>query len=160
MPVQFLKDGSQIVDVSVQTPLPVSVREQVAEPRVEVLWVGLTTVTTASGGVSRDLNGSTGADDPTLVYVGEFRQFVWVGRKSSTTDALDYVIQARATDLTGNPLDTGWITIAQGTISASDTWFRVVFPSDGAGGFDQIRIGVSRTTGSDYTLQSKVWGIR
>ncbi len=147
MPIRFFKSQSQLVDVSPQSPLPVAVQSQPAQS--ETLLVSVISV----GSTPKDLLDSTNPEAPTLDKCSAFQRLIWMGRKSGSAD-LNYTIQGRATDLSGNPLGDGWFEVATGTISGSaNSWFRVVVPETHTG-WDQYRITISSS--STQTVFSKV----
>jgi len=156
MPIRFLRNASELADVSMESPLPVQVANAKPVP-ADTLLVATTTVTTDA---NRDLLGSTSTETPTLDNCGQYRKLVWFyfrGGDAATT----YRVLARATDHNGAPLGTGWITLATGTLPGeANTWGRIEIPSAGDGYYDQYRIEVWRTAGSNYTLTSKIVGVR
>ncbi len=149
MPIRFFKSQAQLVDVSPQSPLPVSV--QSAPPQVETLLVSVISV----GSTPRDLLDSTNAESPTIDRASEFSRLIWGGRKAGTAD-ISYTILGRWVDASGNPLGDGWLQIATGTITGSaNSWFRVEIADQHC---DQYRIQVTSST--SQTLFSKVVGVR
>ncbi len=147
MPIRFFKSQAQLVDVSPQSPLPVSV--QSAPPQAETLLVSAISV----GSTPKDLLDSTNAESPTIDRCSPFREVIWMGRKGGSAD-LTYTIFGRATDASGNPLGDGWFEIASGTISGSaNSWFRVVV-SPTSTGWDQYRITLSSS--SSQTVFNKI----
>ena len=123
----------------------------------DTLLVALTTVDTTA----RDLLGSTAAELPTLDNCMQYRKLVWLAHRASNT-AINYTIRARATDLAGTPLGSGWQTLASGTFaadSANPNWVRLDIPSAGDGYYDQYRIEVSVASGT-VALTSKIVGVR
>ncbi|MFN7019045.1 MAG: hypothetical protein ACK4RG_07195, partial [Fimbriimonadales bacterium] len=152
MPIRFLKNASEIADVSWESPLPVRItsterRLVQADP---LLIITLTCDTTA-----KDLLGSTATETATIGNAGQYHTLIWTGVKSGTAD-VSYTILARTTDLDGNPLWTGWLQLATGTITgAANTWFRVAITSPEGLYYDQYRIVVSQASGSQ-TLYNKI----
>jgi hypothetical protein len=155
MPVRFLRNASELADVSWETPLPVQVANAKPVP-ADTLLVATTTVTTDA---NRDLLGFTSTELPTLDGCMQYRKLVWFYFRASGADTT-YRVLARATDHNGAPLGTGWITLATGTFPDDATWGRIEIPSAGDGYYDQYRIEVQRTSGNSYTLTSKIVGVR
>jgi hypothetical protein len=123
----------------------------------DTLLVATTTVNTEA---NRDLLGSTSTELPTLDVCGQYRKLVWFYFRVGA-DATNYRVLARATDHNGAPLGAGWITLATGTLPGdANTWGRIEIPSAGDGYYDQYRIEVQRTAGSNYSLTSKIVGVR
>jgi hypothetical protein len=157
MMIAYLGADGQIVDVRESSPLPVQVSN--AKPVLaDTLLVATTTVTTDA---NRDLLGSTATELPTLDGCMQYRKLVWfyfrVGGDSTT-----YRVLARATDHNGAPLGTGWQEIVPATPlpGGANSWGRIEIPSTGDGYYDQYRIEVQRTAGSNYGLTSKILGVR
>jgi hypothetical protein len=157
MPVRFLKNASELADVSMETPLPVQVANAKPVP-ADTLLIATTTVTTDA---NRDLLGSTSTELPTLDGCMQYRKLVWFYFRASA-DATTYRVLARATDHNGAPLGTGWQEIVPATQlpGAANSWGRIEIPSAGDGYYDQYRIEVQRTAGSNYELTSKIVGVR
>jgi hypothetical protein len=156
MPVRFLRNASELADVSMESPLPVQVTNARPVP-ADTLLVDTTTVTTDA---NRDLLSSTATELPTLDGCMQYRKLVWFYFRASDA-ATTYRVLARATDHNGAPLGTGWITLATGTLPGeANTWGRIEIPSAGDGYYDQYRIEVRRTAGSNYVLTSKIVGVR
>jgi hypothetical protein len=156
MPVRFLRNASELADVSWETPLPVQVANARPVPPDTLLVATLTVDTTA-----RDLLGSTATELPTLDNCMQYRKLVWLAHRASNT-AINYTIRARATDLAGTPLGSGWQTLASGTFAtdaANPNWVRLDIPSAGDGYYDQYRIEVSVASGT-VALTSKIVGVR
>jgi hypothetical protein len=156
MPVRFLKNASELADVSMESPLPVQVANAIHVPADTLLVAPLTVDTTA-----RDLLGSTTAELPTLDNCGQYRKLVWLAHRASNT-AINYTIRARATDPAGTPLGSGWQTLASGTFAAdaaNPNWVRLDIPATGDGYYDQYRIEVSVASGT-VALTSKIVGVR
>ncbi|MCL6536253.1 MAG: hypothetical protein K6U77_09290 [Armatimonadetes bacterium] len=158
MPVRFLRNASELADVSWESPLPV----QVANARpvsADTLLVATTSVTTDA---NRDLLGSTSSELPTLDGCGQYRKLVWIARRASDTQ-INYTIRARATDpVSGAPLEVGWRTIMTGNFpadSANPNWLRLDIPATGDGYWDQYRIEISVASGT-VSLVSKIVGVR
>jgi hypothetical protein len=157
MPVRFLRNASKLADVSWETPLPVRVANAKPVP-ADTLLVATTTVDTTA---NRDLLGSTATELPTLDGCGQYRKLVWFYFRAGA-DATTYRVLARATDLSGAPLGTGWqeIVPASPLPGGANSWGRIEIPSTGDGYYDQYRIEVQRTAGSNYNLTSKIVGVR
>jgi hypothetical protein len=156
MPVRFLKNASELADVSWETPLPVQVANAKPVP-ADTLLVAPTTVTDDN----RDLLGSAATELPTLDNCGQYRKLVWLAHRASNT-AINYTIRARATDLAGTPLGSGWQTLATGAFaadSANPNWVRLDIPATTDGYYDQYRIEVSVDSGT-VALTSKIVGVR
>jgi hypothetical protein len=157
MPVRFLRNASELADVSWETPLPVQVANAKPVP-TDTLLVATTTVDTTA---NRDLLGSTSTELPTLDGCGQYRKLVWLAHRASNT-AINYTIRARATDHNGAPLGAGWQTLASGTFAtdaANPNWVRLDIPSADDGYYDQYRIEVSVASGT-VALTSKIVGVR
>jgi hypothetical protein len=157
MPVRFLRNASELADVSWETPLPVQVANAKPVP-TDTLLVATTSVDTTA---NRDLLGSTSTELPTLDGCMQYRKLVWFFFRAGA-DATTYRVLARATDHNGAPLGTGWQEIVPATTlpGAANSWGRIEIPSTGDGYYDQYRIEVQRTAGSNYTLTSKIVGVR
>jgi hypothetical protein len=157
MPVRFLRNASELADVSWETPLPVQVANAKPVP-ADTLLVATTGVLTDA---NRDLLGSTATDFPTLDGCMQYRKLVWFYFRAGA-DATTYRVLARATDHNGAPLGTGWQEIVPATQlpGAANSWGRIEIPSAGDGYYDQYRIEVQRTAGSNYELTSKIVGVR
>jgi hypothetical protein len=157
MPVRFLRNASELADVSWETPLPVQVANAKPVP-ADTLLVATTTVTTDA---NRDLLGFTTTELPTLDGCMQYRKLVWFYFRASG-DTTNYRVLARATDHNGAPLGTGWQEIVPATQlpGAANSWGRIEIPSAGDGYYDQYRIEVQRTAGSNYELTSKIVGVR
>jgi len=156
MPVRFLRNASELADVSMESPLPVAVTNAKPIP-ADPLLIATTTVTTTTG---RDLMENTNAETPTLDNCGQYRKLVWFYFRAGSATTT-YRILARAADLSGLPLGTGWQQLAQATLpGAANEWGRIEIPSAGDGYYDQYRIEVHRTDGANYTLVSKLVGVR
>ena len=156
MPVRFLKNASELADVSMESPLPVQVANAKPVP-ADTLLVATTTVTTDA---NRDLLGSTATELPTLDGCGQYRKLVWFFLRASGANTI-YRVLARATDIAGTPLGTGWQELfADALPGGANSWGRIEIPSAGDGYYDQYRIEVWRSAGNDYTLTSKIVGVR
>ena len=156
MPVRFLRNASELADVSWETPLPVQVANAKPVP-ADTLLIATTTVTADA---NRDLLESTSTELPTLDVCGQYRKLVWFYFRTGGA-ATTYRILARATDITGTPLGAGWQIIASGTLPGdANSWNRIEIPASNDGYYDQYRIEVWRTADSNYTLASKVIGVR
>jgi hypothetical protein len=157
MPVRFLRNASELADVSWETPLPVRVANAKPVP-ADTLLVATTTVTADA---NRDLLQSTSMELPTLDGCGQYRKLIWFYFRAGGADTT-YRVLARATDPSGAPLGTGWQEIVPATPlpGGANSWGRIEIPSAGDGYYDQYRIEVQRTTGSNYALTSKIVGVR
>jgi hypothetical protein len=157
MPVRFLRNASELADVSWETPLPVQVANAKPVP-ADTLLVATTSVDTTA---NRDLLSSTSTELPTLDGCMQYRKLVWFYFRAGA-DATNYRVLARATDHNGAPLGAGWQEIVPATTlpGAANSWGRIEIPSAGDGYYDQYRIEVWRTAGSDYNLISKIVGVR
>ena len=123
----------------------------------DTLLVATTTVDTTA---NRDLLGSTATELPTLDGCMQYRKLVWFYFRAGG-DSTNYRVLARATDHNGAPLGAGWITLATGTLPGeANTWGRIEIPASSDGYYDQYRIEVQRTGGSNYALTSKIVGVR
>jgi len=150
--------GNRLVDVTTQDPLPVQQQGAITTRTADTLLVVATTVTADA---NRDLLGSTSTELPTLDGCMQYRKLVWVYFRAGA-DATTYRVLARATDLSGAPLGTGWQELATGTLSGgANSWGRIEIPATTDGYYDQYRIEVRRTEGSsNYSLTSKIVGVR
>jgi len=157
MPVRFLRNASELADVSWETPLPVQVTNARPVP-ADTLLVATTAVETTT---NRDLLGSTSTELPTLDGCGQYRKLVWFYFRAGA-DSTTYRVLARATDPSGAPLSTGWQEIVPATTlpGAANSWGRIEIPASSDGYYDQYRIEVWRTAGSNYILTSKIVGVR
>ena len=157
MPVRFLRNASEIADVSMESPLPVRQQGAITTRPADTLLVATTTVTADA---NRDLLGSTATELPTLDGCGQYRKLVWLYFRAGA-DSTTYRVLARATDHNGAPLGSGWEELATGTLpGGANSWGRIEIPSAGDGYYDQYRIEVWRTAGSNYSLTSKIVGVR
>lgn len=158
MPVRFLKSASEIADVSKASPLPVSVERLAPAKLADTLLVSSLTVTTTQ---NTDLLSSTSTELPTLDTCMQYRKLYWVFFRTGA-DATVYRVLARATDHNGAPLANGWIELVPQTTlpGGANTWSRIEIPVTGDGYYDQYRIEVWRTGGSNYDLLSKIVGVR
>ena len=152
--ISYLTESGEERIVRPNTPLPVEV--QPTSP--DTLLVATTTVTTDA---NRDLLGSTATELPTLDGCMQYRKLVWFYFRASDA-ATTYRVLARATDHNGAPLGTGWQEIVPATPlpGGANSWGRIEIPSTGDGYYDQYRIEVQRTAGSNYPLTSKILGVR
>jgi hypothetical protein len=160
MPVRFLRNASELADVSMESPLPVQVANAKPVP-ADTFLIATTTITTDA---NRDLLGSTSTELPTLDNCGQYRKLVWFYFRTGNAPTT-YRILARATDIAGTPLGAGWQEIVATTPLPGDanSWNRIEIPSFGEDGYyDQYRIEVWRTNNNEnnYTLASKVIGVR
>ena len=156
MPVRFLRNASELADVSMESPLPVQVTNARPVP-ADTLLVATTSVTADA---NRDLLGSTSTELPTLDGCMQYRKLVWFYFRASDA-ATTYRVLARATDHNGAPLGAGWQELATGTLpGGANSWGRIEIPASGDGYYDQYRIEVQRTAGSNYILTSKIVGVR
>jgi hypothetical protein len=161
MPVRFLRNASELADVSWESPLPVQVANAKPVP-ADTLLVATTNLFPTG---ERDLLGFTGnPQQPTLDGCGQYRKLIWFYFREANAGATNYTILARATDHNGAPLGTGWLTIATGTFpeltGGATEWNRLEIPATGDAYYDQYRILVNRTGGSGYSLISKIVGVR
>jgi len=124
----------------------------------DTLLVATTTVTTDA---NRDLLESTSTELPTLDGCMQYRKLVWFYFRAGAAETT-YRVLARATDHNGAPLGAGWQEIVPATTlpGGANSWGRIEIPSAGDGYYDQYRIEVRRTAGSNYTLTSKIVGVR
>jgi len=150
--------GNRLVDVTAQDPLPVQQQGAITTRTADTLLVA-TTIVTADA--NRDLLGSTSSELPTLDNCGQYRRLVWFYFRTGA-DSTTYRVLARATDHNGAPLGLGWQEVVPPTTlpGNANTHNRIEIPSAGDGYYDQYRIEVQRTTGSDYALISKIVGVR
>jgi len=157
MPIRFLKNASELADVSWETPLPVQVANAKPVP-ADTLLVATTTVTADA---NRDLLQSTSAELPTLDNCGQYRKLVWFFVRTGAANTT-YRVLARATDHNGAPLGAGWQEIVPATTLPGEagSWGRIEIPPSSDGYYDQYRIEVQRTGGSNHTLTSKIVGVR
>jgi len=156
MPVRFLRNASELADVSIESPLPVQVANAKPVP-ADTLLVATTTVNTTT---NRDLMENTNTETPTLDNCGQYRKLVWFYFRTGAATTT-YRILARTTDLSAQPLGTGWQELATGTLPpGANSWGRIEIPTTGDGYYDQYRVEVYRTDGNNYTLTSKLIGVR
>jgi hypothetical protein len=156
MPVRFLRNASELADVSMESPLPVQVTNARPVPADTLLAI-TTTVTTDA---NRDLLGSTSTETPTLDGCMQYRKLVWFYFRAGGEETR-YRVLARATDLSGVPLGAGWQEIVPATTlpGAANSWGRIDIPASGDGYYDQYRIEVSVASGT-VALTSKIVGVR
>jgi hypothetical protein len=121
----------------------------------------LVATTTVTADANRDLLGSTSTELPTLDNCMQYRKLVWFYFRAGDA-ATTYRVLARATDHNGAPLGAGWQEIAPPTPlpGEANTWGRIEIPATTDGYYDQYRIEVWRTAGNNYTLTSKIVGVR
>ena len=157
MPVRFLRNASELADVSMESPLPVQVANAKPVP-ADTLLVATTGVDTTA---NRDLQGSTATELPTLDGCMQYRKLVWFYFRASSADTT-YRVLARATDHNGAPLGAGWQEIVPATTlpGGANSWGRIEIPASSDGYYDQYRIEVRLTAGSSYALTSKIVGVR
>ena len=156
MPVRFLRNASELADVSMESPLPVQVANAKPVP-ADTLLIAITSVATTT---NRDLMENTNTETPTLDNCGQYRKLVWFYFRTGAA-ATTYRILARTTDLSAQPLGTGWQELATGTLPGdANSWNRIEIPTTGDGYYDQYRVEVYRTDGNNYTLTSKLIGVR
>ena len=154
MTIEYSRDDRRTrVVVSPSTPLPV----RDTSGGVDTLLVATLTVDTTA----RDLLGSTAAELPTLDNCMQYRKLVWFYFRTGA-DSTTYRVLARATDHNGAPLGAGWQEIVPATTlpGAANSWNRIEIPATTDGYYDQYRIEVQRTSGSNYPLTSKIVGVR
>ena len=89
MPVRFLRNASELADVSIESPLPVQVANAKPVP-ADTLLIATTTVATTT---NRDLWENTNTETPTLDNCGQYRKLVWLDHRASNT-AINYTIRA------------------------------------------------------------------
>ena len=152
--ISYLTESGEERIVRPNTPLPVKVRNN----ELDTLLVATTTVTADA---NRDLLGSTATELPTLDGCMQYRKLVWFYFRAGA-DSTTYRVLARATDHNGAPLGAGWQEIVPATTlpGGANSWGRIEIPSAGDGYYDQYRIEVQRTAGSNYALISKIVGVR
>jgi hypothetical protein len=155
MPVRFLRNASELADVSWETPLPVQVANAKPVP-ADTLLVATTTVTTDA---NRDLLGSTSTELPTLDGCGQYRKLVWFYFRAGKTrppTAFSHApptLQVRLSAAAGK-------TLASGTLpGGANSWVRIEIPATGDGYYDQYRIEVSALRATT-ALTSKIVGVR
>ena len=155
MPVRFLKNTSEITDVTMESPLPVLVTNAKPVP-VDALLIVTTTITSNI----KDLLDSAIAEQPTVDGCGQYRRLVWFYFRTASA-ATSYRVLARMIDENGTPLGTGWQQLGLSTLpGGANTWGRLEIPIDIEGYYDQYRLEIWRTSGEDYTLRSKLIGVR
>ena len=156
MMIAYLSADGQIVDVREASPLPV----QVANAKLvstDTLLVVTTTVTTDT---NRDLMGNTDIETYTLTACGQYRRLIWFYFRTGGATTT-YRVLARVIDENGMPMGTGWQQLVSGTLpGGANTWGRLEIPIDIEGYYDQYRLEIWRTSGEDYTLRSKLIGVR
>jgi hypothetical protein len=157
MPVRFLRNASELADVSWETPLPVQVANAKPVP-ADTLLVATSNMFLSG---ERDLLNSTATELPTLDACGQYRKLIWFYFREGAAPTT-YRILARATDHNGAPLGTGWLEIVPATTlpGGANSWGRIDIPASGDGYYDQYRIVVERTSGNGYSLINKIVGVR
>ncbi|MEJ5385777.1 MAG: hypothetical protein WHS44_12965 [Fimbriimonadales bacterium] len=144
--------GGDLQPVSPSSRLPVDATQSNADRL-------LTSVVNADTNANRDILGNTSAEEPTLSNCSPYHTLIWTGVKSAASD-VNYIIEARSTDFDGNPIASGWLQTATGTITgAADSWFRVVITAPEGLYFDQYRIRVQVASGTN-SITSKITGVR
>ncbi len=158
MPIRFLKNASEIADVSWESPLPVS--EASKERRLVQAERLLVSDTTVDNNANRDILGNTVADQPTLSNCLQYHTLLWTLFKIGA-DSINYEVLARAVDFSGAPLDAGWRQVATGTITgAANTWHRIAITETNGLYYDQYRIRVQRGGTADVAQRSVIVGVR
>lgn len=158
MVLQFLSRIFGLTDVREDRPLPVhdSDRETQARNADRLLVSDLS----ATADANRDLLGNTSTDQPTLSNTLPYHTLLWYVFKSGA-DSINYIVEARACDFSGNPLGTGWLQIATGTITgATNTWHRIVITQTDGLYYDQYRFRFQRGGSSDVSQRSVIVGVR
>jgi hypothetical protein len=153
MPIGFLK-ARRAITVSPQNPLPVQVQNLPEPVAIDTLLIG----EVFASSTARDLLGSTEGESPTLTQTAPYKRLIlYLFVTSATT--LTITLQGRATDASGVPLNTGWLTLySSGNISASaNSWHRIVMQtSDNAPlGADQYRIEITSSTSQSILFNLK-----
>ena len=152
MGITFTRLG-KIVSVSEAEPLPVSTMGYTPI----VLLVQETNVQAVA---NRDLKGSTNVEEPTLDNCFPYSKLIWIYHRVSG-DSTTYRVLARVKGTDGQPLGPGWETLENGTLPGNaNTYTRIEIPFFDYGHYDQYRIEVRLSSGSPYTLKSKIIGIR
>lgn len=142
-----------------QEYLPKPLHQSVSKPLLTATDTLLVRAFTVDQDVDRDLLRTTWSEFPTIDHCGPYRLLIWTGVKRGS-DAISYLVRARTTNFSGEPLGTGWLTIVEGTITgAADTWYRVVISQPGGLFFDQYRIQVY-TTANPQEIRYKIVGVR
>jgi len=157
MMIAYLGADGQIVDVREASPLPV----QVADAKLVSTDTLLVVTTTVTDTIS-DLMGNTDIETRTLFNCGQYRRLIWFYFRTGSA-ATSYRVLARVIDENGMPLGTGWQQLASSTLpGGANDWVRIDIPLSAFGEayYDQYRIEVWRTNGEDYTLRSKLIGVR
>lgn len=182
MPIGFLKrqgDKPLLTSVSRENPLPVEIHQFAAgdipsEPHAFdtlVYTAGLTPTSSDTASFSNiDLLGNTDNQTATIIRAEQYRRFILIGWRPSTTNAtsITFDLYARATDASGTPLHvTGdpWVLIGSFSTASTTTqgYFRLILehPDGKPLGFDQYRICVRRnTTGSSLNINTVLRGER
>ncbi len=157
MPIRFLKNASEITDVSWEAPLPVL--ETSKERKLVQADPLLTSVVSADTNTNRDIRSNTAPEQPTLSHCTQYHTLIWTGTKSAASD-INYIIEARSVDFSGTPIGSGWLQVATGTITgAANSWFRVVITAPDGLYWDQYRIRVQVASGTNQIV-SKITGVR
>lgn len=108
---------------------------------------------------SRDLYRTSSPDLPTLDHCAPYRLLIWTGLKRGAEE-INYLVKARATNFSGEPLGAGWLTITAGTITGeANSWYRVVINLPGGLFFDQYRIEL-HTAANPQEIRCKIVGVR
>jgi hypothetical protein len=107
---------------------------------------------------ARDLLGSTDPESPTLTQTAPYKRLIlYLFVTSAAT--ITITLRGRATDASGVPLSTGWLTLySSGNISAgANSWHRIVMQaSDNAPlGADQYRIEITSSTSQSILFNLK-----
>lgn len=156
MPIRFLKNTSEIADVSWESPLPVleasKERKLVQADRLLVSDI------TVDNNANRDLTNSTAADQPTLSNCLLYHTLLWTMFKIGAAD-ITYIIEGRMTDFSGAPFDASWRQVATGTITgAANSWHRIAITDANGLYYDQYRIRVQAS--SSTSQRSVIVGVR
>ncbi len=125
MPIGFLK-ARRAITVSPRNPLPVQVQNLPQPVAIDTLLIGEVFVTTTI----RDLLNSTDAESPTLTQTAPYKRFIlYLFTPSAATVTL--TLKGRATDGSGVPLSTGWLTLFNTSISTTtNSWHRIVMQAN------------------------------
>jgi len=158
MPITFRRER-QSITVSADNPLPVTISQQQGssvptEPTsIDTLIIGIA----AADSTVRDLLGNTGGESATLSNATPYRRFILTFHKQGTAE-VTVTLKGRAEDASGNPVASGWATIATvSTTGAASGHYRLVLQaSDGAPlGYDQYRIEITSTASQTVTFSLK-----
>lgn len=160
MPLTFRR-GREATTVSQENPLPVVVSQQTgalptAPTAIDTLLIGQVIADTTS----KDLLGNTGGEQATISNAKDYKRFLLVFHKSAAAE-VTVTLKGRGADASGNPLGTGWATLA--TVSTSGNaagHYRLVLEaSDGKPlGCDLYRIEI--TSPSAQTVNFNLKGER